>query len=434
MMWILPPPTLRILDELPAHRPVAMMVRHSVRGDLPPGPEGAVVPLTDDGHRLAGDLGARLGARLRSVHTSPLLRTIQTAEALLRGAGFSAEARPDTMLGDPGAFVVDHRAGPTWQKHGHEEVMRRLVAGTESLPGLADADAAARALVQHMLHTISGQASGVHAFVTHDSLIAATVARISGVPQLASDWPWFLEAAFFWEQEGQVHTRYRDLHTTRTAPLVGLTTADVAWFARREVAATVGLDCPARFFLAGGAFKSLLTGRSPRDLDLWPASAADREALLRRLHERRATQLPPQPYRDVFHLQGRTVEVPHHTTPGTLEARLARFDLGLSAIGAEYAPDDEWRVVIHPKALESLSRRQILLLDDLPAGLHALTSLDRMRRYARELGFASPPEEEQRLWAIYDAQSPERRRELVDRLRLSCPTDDSVLCDLARRA
>lgn len=50
---------------------------------------------------------------------------------------------------------------------------------------------------------------------------------------------------------------------------------DVIEFARREVARTVGLGSGARFFLAGGAFKSLLTGRPPRDLDLWAPSVED---------------------------------------------------------------------------------------------------------------------------------------------------------------
>ena len=38
-----------------------------------------------------------------------------------------------------------------------------------------------------------------------------------------------------------------------------------------------------RFFLAGGCFKTLLHGKPPNDLDLWPASDHDRIQLLQAL-------------------------------------------------------------------------------------------------------------------------------------------------------
>lgn len=137
--------------------------------------------MTDVGHQLARELGMKLRGRLRRVHSSPLLRTMQTAERLAEGATRETAIVPDRMLGDPGAFVVDGRAGATWSELGHEDVMRRLVRGDDVLPGCADAEAAARALVQHMLAASHG-APGVHAFVTHDSLVTATVARLLGEP------------------------------------------------------------------------------------------------------------------------------------------------------------------------------------------------------------------------------------------------------------
>ena len=39
----------------------------------------------------------------------------------------------------------------------------------------------------------------------------------------------------------------------------------------------------ARFCLAGGCFKSLIHGRPPNDLDLWPKSEEDRLTLIRHL-------------------------------------------------------------------------------------------------------------------------------------------------------
>ena len=96
--------------------------------------------------------------------------------------------------------------------------------------------------------------------------------------------------------------------------------------ARREVAATVGLDTGARFFLAGGAFKSLVTGLPPRDLDLWAPSERDRELLVSALLKRGANAMSPRPFAQAFEINGRVVEVPRKVEPNTLTERLGRFD------------------------------------------------------------------------------------------------------------
>ncbi len=431
--WVIPPSTLSWLERIPSDRPVAMLVRHSVRGYLPPGDAGYALPITDIGHQLARELGTKLRGRLRSVHASPLLRTMQTAQRLAEGAERDTEVVAASMFGLPGVFVVDERAADaTWSKLGHEEVMRRLVHGDEVLPGCADAEPAARALVHHMLAASYG-APGVHAFVTHDSLVTATAARLLGEPLTKYDWPWYLEAAFFWEEGGAVHVGYRERRRAVPAPLVALTESNVIALARREVAATLGLDCPARFFLAGGAFKTLLTGRPPRDLDIWAASPADREFLESRLVARGAERLPEQPYRQGFRLNGRVIELPFHTEPNVLEDRLARFDLALSAVGVEHAPTDQWRAVIHPLASASAVRRQVVLLDELLNWKHSLASIVRLRSYGAELGFEVPPSEEARVWSIFDSQSPEMRREMLDRFRVSSRFEPSIAEEAACR-
>ncbi len=230
-----------------------------------------------------------------------------------------------------------------------------------------------------------------------------------------------------------VHVAYREWRGQRPAPLIGLTEEDVVHFARREVAETVGLDCPARFFLAGGAFKTLLTGRPPRDLDLWAPSPEDRAVLEARLLERGARPLPPQPYTRAFRLGDRLIELPLKTEPSSLEERLARFDLALSAIGAEYRPQDEWRAVIHPLAQASVDRRQVLLLDEVPNWKHGLGSLERMRRYAAELGFVAPASEQERVWRIFEAQSPEMRKGMIERFQEVAKHDQGVAEELACR-
>ena len=213
--WCIPPSVLSGLVELPMDSPIAVLLRHSVRDDLPPGIAGYTLPITEIGIQLAQDLGGLIGARLRLLHTSPLTRCVQTAEALNFGAGANLRIVHDRLLGDPGVFVVDgQRAQPNWDRLGHEGVMQHLVASDEVLPGMAQPGPAARFLVHHML-SIAGDAPGLHLFVTHDSLVTTTVARLLGQQLGTEAWPWYLEGAFFWRGQDDLNIKYRDQYLRR---------------------------------------------------------------------------------------------------------------------------------------------------------------------------------------------------------------------------
>lgn len=215
--WRIPPSMLRWLSEAPASEPTAVLLRHSVRGPLPPGREGYAVPITETGIALGCKLGAIIRDRLRTLHTSPLPRCIQTAEALREGAGVDLSVHEDAQLGDPGIYVVDGEvAWSNWVEFGHEAVVEHLVSEDFPLPGMADPDPAARFLVKHML-AIAGGVPGFHVFVTHDSLVTATAARLLGKPLGKEDWPWYLEGAFFWHEGDQLVTSYREHSGRRIA-------------------------------------------------------------------------------------------------------------------------------------------------------------------------------------------------------------------------
>ncbi|TVT60776.1 MAG: histidine phosphatase family protein [Azoarcus sp. PHD] len=415
--WRIPPSVLRLLDRAPDDRAVVVLLRHSVRDHLPEGDAGYVLPITDIGRQLALELGGLLRGRLRTLHASPLVRCVQTAQALAEGAGANVAVVPNRLLGDPGVFVLDgRRAWANWKQLGHEGVMRHLVTEAVALSGMARPDEAARFLVHSMLVAAANR-PGLHVFVTHDSLVTATAARLLDKPLGSDDWPWYLEGAFFWMAEDGVHSAYREDEAVRPGPLCGLATGDVLEFARREIAATVGFDTGARFFLAGGAFKSLLTGRPPRDLDLWATSEHDRALLIDALRACGARIAGPRMFADAFEVAGRVVEIPHKTEPDTLAERLARFDIGLSAVGVEHRPDGEWSVMVHPIALESAVRREVRLLKPLVNWKYALATLERMRRYAVELGFSVPREEEAEVWRVFEAQDAELRAALIERYR-----------------
>lgn len=208
--WRIPSSVLSGLVELPKDRPIVVLLRHSVRDALPSGSAEYALPITKDGIQLAQELGGLIGKRLRSLHTSPLPRCVQTADALNVGANANLHIIHDRHLGDPGVFVIDEQqAQLNWDKLGHEGVMRHLVASDEALPGMAKPEAAAQFLVRHML-SVAGGAPGFHLFVTHDSLVTATAARLLGQQFGTDDWPWYLEGAFFWLERDYLYIKYRD--------------------------------------------------------------------------------------------------------------------------------------------------------------------------------------------------------------------------------
>lgn len=425
-----PASTLRMLEAAPLDRPVAVLLRHSARPPLPPGDEGFDIPITDDGVRIARELGARLGARLRSLRASPLLRCVQTAQCLAEGARASLAVHTDTLLGHPGVFVVHDGAGRVWRQLGHDEVMAHLVGARDAeLDGVADADAAARFLVQRML---SETTPGIHVFVTHDSLVTATAARLLGIAFDRSAWPLYLDGAWFWRDGPRTFSGYQTSSGWREEPLCTISERDVLALARREINAVIDERIDAKFFLAGGAFKSLLTGRRARDLDLWAASEDNRTRLIVGLRKRGATLVETRPYSEVFSLGDRIVDVPQNCSAESLEERLARFDIGLSAIGVEHAPGGELRASINPIARESVERREVLFCKPLVNKRHALTSLMRLRRYGHELGFTVPASEEDAVWDVFDAQDDDEKRTMIDRLRRS-EGEHALASELAAR-
>ena len=206
----IPSSVLRHLDQVPSDRGVAMLIRHSAREDLAPDDVGYELPITALGREMAVDLGSRLRGQIKTLHSSPLLRCTQTAEALAEGAEVDIPIIHDRLLGDPGAFVIDGElAWENWQRLGHEGVMRHLVTESFALPGMAKPDDAANSLLTAMLSVASG-GSGIHIFVSHDSVVTATAARLLGKQYGIESWPEYLEAAFFWLGDEGVCIRYKD--------------------------------------------------------------------------------------------------------------------------------------------------------------------------------------------------------------------------------
>lgn len=208
-MSVQPPAhTLRAILDAPPSASTLLLVRHADRGPIPPGDPGNDLPLLPEGVERARALGRAIGGRLGVVRSSPVPRCVQTATAIISGAGLALSVQPDTHLGDPGVYVEQGgMAWEQWQTIGHERVVEHIVAGVR-LPGLADPLPASRRLYGHLVATAAGQA-GVHVFVTHDLLVTAAAAHGLGVSLTRDDWPDFLEALVLVVAGDEVTASYR---------------------------------------------------------------------------------------------------------------------------------------------------------------------------------------------------------------------------------
>lgn len=203
--------------------------------------------------------------------------------------------------------------------------------------------------------------------------------------------------------------------------------AAVLTYGRSCIERLLGTDHSGSVFLVGGAFKMLLHGQPPRDVDLWAPDEGMRGRLVDALLRRGAIRVRDNPpFQELFSLAGSLIEVSYDTRHPSLEALLDHVDLALSAVGYERSSGEE-RCFIHPLALQSARERRILLLKPLANWKYALYTLERMHRYGEELGFEVPPEEEAFIWATFASQPPGERRSMINRYRRVSETRLDIL-------
>lgn len=171
---------------------LALLLRHAARAphpeDLPP--EDA--PLLPEGLLASRALGARIGARLVGLYTSPVRRCVETATAVRAGAGLSLALVEDRRLGAPGAFVRDAAlAGRTWRSLGHGAVMDALARG-ERLQGFEDPRVASASLLAWM-EELARASPGITLLISHDAVVWPVAVFHHGWSADRRRWPSWLE-------------------------------------------------------------------------------------------------------------------------------------------------------------------------------------------------------------------------------------------------
>ncbi len=172
----IPPGLLASLAAAPRSAPFALLLRHADRVAFAPGERGDEVPLTATGAARAEALSrhALLEDRARSwCESSSVPRCLSTASHL----GLSA--RPNPLLGAPGAFVIDPaRAAEAFLRSGTEAVVRDHLAG-KPCSFLRSVEDGAR-LVLECVRELCSARGGIGVFISHDAIVMPVIAWATG--------------------------------------------------------------------------------------------------------------------------------------------------------------------------------------------------------------------------------------------------------------
>lgn len=209
---LLPPSMLQAMDLLPdSNIPVTLFTRHSIREIVNgQGLAGYDLQLTEQGRDLAQEWGACLIQNtdrvIQHCISSPIQRCIDTAALMIEGADqvrpvantHTIEIVEQGLLVEPGSFVLDiKKAAPYFREQGALGFINSFV--NNALPGMKNSITGVFDVLELIYNTHPDTPNGLSLAVSHDTIIAAIVAVISGRSQIdREDWPAMMEGLFVW--------------------------------------------------------------------------------------------------------------------------------------------------------------------------------------------------------------------------------------------
>lgn len=208
-MGTLHPRQRTALDLIPADQPILLVIRHSLREDADNLMPGFAVPLTEEGVAMAHRWGAEIRQELQSVHSSKWPRCVDTATAMIVGAGSNGSVIIEEKLCEPGCYVEEMKlAGPAFVRLGPIEFISKLLQ-SEPISG-TNTTRDGTTLLLSWLNCRQPEPGKINLFITHDTILAALVYELLGKQQLTSeDWPWMLEGVFLWFDSESIHWVWR---------------------------------------------------------------------------------------------------------------------------------------------------------------------------------------------------------------------------------
>ena len=121
------------------------------------------------------------------------------------------EVALDWRLGAPGPFVVDEEvSGALFLEIGILEIVRRQLTCSERPAGMRPTPEGMDLLLGLVANDLQSRGC-LNVYVTHDSILAALVAYLYGLPVDEIGWPGYLDALFLWRRGERLQYIWRGL-------------------------------------------------------------------------------------------------------------------------------------------------------------------------------------------------------------------------------
>lgn len=187
-----------------------LLIRHSLREEIPQRQRGNEVPLTTKGVEFARRFGERIRRPIVRLLSSPIARCVDTGRAILSGHGSYASTIETELLTEPGAFVSSMElAGNLLYEERGLEMVNILLANRQPPPGLRGLMEGIGLLLS-FLRNFEGRSGELTLVITHDTVLAPFVYGLLGRRSIgAGDRPRYLESCGLWTEGKQLCLMWR---------------------------------------------------------------------------------------------------------------------------------------------------------------------------------------------------------------------------------
>jgi broad specificity phosphatase PhoE len=183
-----------ILPNLEKNLATAIFIRHAEKAALADQAHDAYRNITENGKQRALLLADFLEAQnilLHKIITSPVLRCVQTAEAI--NIKFCKELSTATWLGDPGAYIKDPKlAAAIFEGASVEEVIHQLLK-QEKLPGFYDIKFGSEQFFKQTFIHLKQNEKKTLLYVGHDAILMPFICYFSNYSVKQINWLDYLQ-------------------------------------------------------------------------------------------------------------------------------------------------------------------------------------------------------------------------------------------------
>ncbi len=196
-------------EDFPGGSGVVLFTRHSIRPPMLAGKFGSGIELNAEGIEYARQVGRYWGRRIARVSSSSSIRCMQTAQAMIDGAGMDLSVLHNPALGEPGAYISNvETALREFKDHDPLDLVNRMLS-LESLRGHTETSDGSRILLESFFSDPPAPGK-VHIEVTHDTILATLIYHLMGQERISAvQWPKMMEGALLWFNCRKLHWWWR---------------------------------------------------------------------------------------------------------------------------------------------------------------------------------------------------------------------------------